>query len=238
MNNAILSAERLNVAYGPQRILFDVDFHLAENEICGVIGPNGAGKSTLLKSLYGLLKLESGTIGFMNEDLSVSGVRARIERGIAFVPQERSVFPNLTVEENLDLALDTLPSGRGMDRSERIALAFDLFPRLKERRQQLAGTMSGGEQRMVAISIGLMPQPKVLMLDEPTTGLAPQVVHNLMDVIKRLNNEFGISTIVVEQNILSTAKIADRMYILKSGRGSSFEGSPQQLTKQQILECL
>jgi branched-chain amino acid transport system ATP-binding protein len=238
VSNAVLSAERLNVGYGPQRVLFDLEFKLGEKEICGVIGPNGAGKSTLLKALYGLIKSQSGKVSFQSDDLTSTSVRARIERGISFVPQERSVFPNLTVEENLNLALDSLPSGRSVDRAERIGLAFSLFPRLKERRQQLAGTMSGGEQRMVAISIGLMPQPKVLMLDEPTTGLAPQVVHNLMDVIKKLNKEFGIATIVVEQNILSTAKIADRMYILKSGRGSSFEGCPQQLTKQQILECL
>ena len=157
---------------------------------------------------------------------------------ISYVPQERSVFPNLTVTENLDLAVDALPASRQTGREVQKELVLELFPRLKERSQQLAGTMSGGEQRMVAISIGLMSQPRVLMLDEPTTGLAPQIVHNLMDVIKRLNRDCGIATVIVEQNILSTAKIADRIYIVKDGRGSEFQGSPSQLTKQQIMECL
>lgn len=238
MSGNLLSASRASTGYGSQQVLFDVDFAVKQGEVCGIIGPNGAGKSTLLKALYGVLKLRGGAIYFEDEDLSSAGIVRRIQKGVSYVPQERSVFPNLTVEENLGLVIDSLPKGVRVDRDERVNLAYGLFPRLKERRQQLAGTMSGGEQRMVAISIGLMPQPKVLLLDEPTTGLAPLVVHNLMSVVKRLNEEYGIATVIVEQNILSMAKIADRIFILKGGRGMSFDGSPQQLTKQQILECL
>lgn len=238
MTESILSASGLNVAYGSQMVLRELDFALQATEICGVIGPNGAGKTTLLKSLYGLLGPRSGRIAFDGQDITATGVKERLERRVSYVPQERSIFPNLSVSENLDLATDALPAGRQVKRAVQKNLIFDLFPRLRERRLQLAGTMSGGEQRMVAISIGLMSEPRVLMLDEPTTGLAPQIVHNLMGVIKRLNKECGIATIIVEQNIISTAKIADRIYIVKEGRGSDFQGSPQHLTKQQIMECL
>lgn len=237
MGESILSSTNLCVSYGSQAVLTDLDFELAAGEICGIIGPNGAGKTTLLKSLYGLLKPSSGQIVFDGRDITATGVRERLKRRVSYVPQERSVFPNLTVSENLDLATDALPGSRHENRAQK-ELVFELFPRLKERRLQLAGTMSGGEQRMVAISIGLMSQPRVLMLDEPTTGLAPQVVHTLMSVIKHLNQSCAISTIIVEQNIVSTAKIADRIYIIKDGRGSKFEASPRQLTKQQIMECL
>lgn len=238
MIGSILSASGLSVAYGSQMVLHDLDFALEATEICGVIGPNGAGKTTLLKSLYGLLRPSRGRIVFDGQDITATGVRERLERRVSYVPQERSIFPNLSVSENLDLATDASPAARQVKRAAQKDLIFDLFPRLRERRLQLAGTMSGGEQRMVAISIGLMSEPRVLMLDEPTTGLAPQIVHNLMGVIKRLNQECGIATIIVEQNIISTAKIADRIYIVKEGRGSDFQGSPQQLTKQQIIECL
>jgi branched-chain amino acid transport system ATP-binding protein len=238
VSNSILSATRLSVSYGSQAVLRDIDFSLEPTEICGIIGPNGAGKTTLLRSLYGLLRARSGRICVEGHDITEKGVRERLERRISYVPQERSVFPNLTVTENLDLAVDALPASRQTGREVQKELVLELFPRLKERSLQLAGTMSGGEQRMVAISIGLMSQPRVLLLDEPTTGLAPQIVHNLMDVIKRLNRDCGIATVIVEQNILSTAKIADRIYIVKDGRGSEFQGSPNQLTKQQIMECL
>jgi branched-chain amino acid transport system ATP-binding protein len=238
MSCSLLSASHLCAGYSTQQVLFDVDFSLAHGEVCGIIGPNGAGKSTLLRALYGLLRLRGGSVHFQGEDISTSDVLRRIQMGVSYVPQERSVFTNLTVEENLKLAIESLPKGVAVNRNERVDLAYELFPRLKERRRQFAGTMSGGEQRMVAISIGLMPRPRLLMLDEPTTGLAPLVVHDLMNVVKRLNDEFGIATIIVEQNILSMAKIANRIFILKSGRGAEFIGSPQKLTKQQVLECL
>jgi branched-chain amino acid transport system ATP-binding protein len=235
----ILSASMLRVGYRSQEVLHDLDIALRRGEICGIIGPNGAGKSTLLKSFYGLLKPKSGSITFDGEDITGVAPRARLQMGISYVPQERSVFPNLSVTENLELALTSLPDRRsGNQEAEQREFLFDLFPRLRERRLQLVGTMSGGEQRMVAISIGLMARPRVLMLDEPTTGLAPKVVHQLMDVIKRLNVDHSISTIIVEQNVLSMLKIADRVHIIKNGRGKEFEGSPRDFTQQQILASL
>ncbi len=239
MSSIVLSASQLRIGYGSHQVLHDLDFTLRAGEICGVIGPNGAGKTTLLRSLYGLLKPSAGAIKFLGEDITAANSRAHLEKGISYVPQERSVFPNLTVIENLELALTSLPERRTGDQAaKQMEFLFDLFPRLRERRFQLAGTMSGGEQRMVAISIGLMARPRVLMLDEPTTGLAPQVVHLLMNIIKRLNQDHGIATIIVEQNVLSMIKIADRIQIVKSGRGSEFVGSPQNLTQQQLLEFL
>jgi len=238
MTNNILSASSLCVSFGSQDVLHDVNFTLSSNEVCGIIGPNGAGKTTLLKSLYGLVRPASGSIRFENHELSGGGVGDRIARQIAYVPQEQSVFPNLTVEENLDLAVTSLPPSRQARRDQQKSVVFDLFPRLRERRRQFAGTMSGGEQRMVAVGVGLMMQPRVLLLDEPTTGLAPLVVHNLMDVVHQLNRDHGIATVIVEQNILSMAKIASRIYLIKEGRGSSFDGDPQGLTKKQIMECL
>jgi branched-chain amino acid transport system ATP-binding protein len=239
MPSVVLSASELRVSYGAHEVLHGIDFNLRAGEICGIIGPNGAGKTTLLKSLYGLLKPTTGAVKYLGQDITSTNARARLQKGISYVPQERSVFPNLTVTENLELALTSLPERRTGDQAARqMELVLELFPRLRERRLQLAGTMSGGEQRMVAISIGLMAQPRVLMLDEPTTGLAPQVVHLLMSVIKRLNQEHGIATIIVEQNVLSMIKIADRIQIVKGGHGSEFGGSPLNLTQQQLLEFL
>lgn len=239
MSSVILSSSQLRVGYGSHEVLHGLDFSLRAGEICGVIGPNGAGKTTLLRSLYGLLKPSAGVVKFLGEDITRTNARARLVKGISYVPQERSVFPNLTVMENLELALTSLPDRRTGDQAARqMEFVLDLFPRLRERRLQLAGTMSGGEQRMVAISIGLMAQPRILMLDEPTTGLAPQVVHLLMSVIRRLNQDHGIATIIVEQNVLSMIKIADRIQIVKGGIGSELEGSPQVLTQQQLLEFL
>lgn len=239
MKPAILSASKLRVSYRSQEVLHDLDIALSRGEICGIIGPNGAGKSTLLKSLYGLLKPKSGSVIFDGQDITSIAPRRRLQMGISYVPQERSVFPNLSVTENLELALTSLPDRRsGTQQADQKEFLFDLFPRLRERRLQLVGTMSGGEQRMVAISIGLMARPRVLMLDEPTTGLAPIVVHQLMEVIKRLNVDRGISTIIVEQNVLSMLKIADRVQIIKNGSGKEFEGSPRDFTQQQILASL
>lgn len=238
MANYILSASSLNVSYGSQAVLYDLNFALCSDEVCGIIGPNGAGKTTLLRSLYGLVRPARGAILFDNHALPDGDVSARIARQMAYVPQERSVFPNLTVEENLDLAVTSLPQLRQLKREQQKLIVYDLFPRLKERRHQFAGTMSGGEQRMVAVGIGLMMQPRVLLLDEPTTGLAPLVVHNLMDVIHRLNHDHGIATVIVEQNILSMAKIASRIYLIKEGRGSWIDGDPRELTNKQIMESL
>jgi branched-chain amino acid transport system ATP-binding protein len=237
MIGEILSVSGVVAGYGRHDVLHDVSFSLRQGEICGVIGPNGAGKTTLLRSMFGLLPLKAGRVQFEGLDITSLSVRDRLRLGIAYVPQERNVFANLTVLENLEIALSALSEGAA-DFDRRSQLAFSLFPRLRERANQLSGSMSGGEQRMVAIAIGLMTKPRLLMLDEPTTGLAPQVVHQLMNTIRTLNVEHGISAIVVEQNILSLVKIANSIELIKDGHARRYSGRPADIAQQNIWEYL
>jgi branched-chain amino acid transport system ATP-binding protein len=237
MSNDILSATDIVTGYGLQTVLHDVSFELGTGTIGGIIGPNGAGKTTLLRSLFGLLPLTAGRVTFEGRDITLLSPRARMRLGIAYVPQERSVFANLSVLENLEIAVTSFVDGPARFKRQ-IDVVYSLFPRLRERQRQLAGSMSGGEQRMVAIGIGLMAAPRILMLDEPTTGLAPQTVHQLMNAIKTLNVEHGISTVVVEQNILSMLKIVDSVQLVKDGRAKTFSGRPSDLTQQKLWEYL
>jgi branched-chain amino acid transport system ATP-binding protein len=234
----MLSATDLRAGYGANLVLQGAQFALGEGSICGIIGPNGAGKTTLLRSLYGLLPLQSGEVRFDGRDITRSSPGERLRAGIGYVPQERNVFPNLTVTENLELGLIAFaPAERARRLHGRLEKIFALFPRLAERRGQLAGLMSGGEQRMVALGIGLMAEPRVLFLDEPTTGLAPLVVHQLMATIKALNRD-GLSTVVVEQNVLSLLDIVDELYLVKAGRCTRYEGDPRSLGQQKIWEYM
>ena len=233
---AILAVEEIRSGYGGNDVLRECSLTLNKGAICGVVGPNGAGKTTLLRAISGLLALSEGHIQFDGHDISALSVRERLQLGIACVPQERNVFSNLTVIENLEISYAAIP--RDFALKQQVELVFTLFPRLQERQQQLAGTMSGGEQRMVAIGIGLMSKPRLLMLDEPTTGLAPQVVHQLMKAISTMNSEHGITSIVVEQNILSLLKIADVIDIVKDGKIRRYEGTPSSLAQENVWEFL
>ena len=236
---AILSGRALGAGYAGNAVLKDADFALQPLEICGVIGPNGAGKTTLLRALFGQLPLRSGTIDLDGEDVGRLPMRERLRRGLSYVPQEHNVFPNLTVIENLHMAIDAHPDRyRLLKFRDRCDEVFDLFPRLAERRNQSAGSMSGGEQRMVAIAIGLMSQPRVLMLDEPTTGLAPQVVHALMATVALLNARERISIVIVEQNIASMLKIVHKLFLVKDGKSVPYDGDPEQLMQREVWEYL
>jgi branched-chain amino acid transport system ATP-binding protein len=237
MSNDLLIATGMTTGYGMQTVLRDVCFTLGNGSIGGIIGPNGAGKTTLLRSLSGLLPLTAGRVTFDGKDITSLSPRERMKLGIAYVPQERNVFANLSVLENLEIAVTSFidPSVRFR---RQIDVVYSLFPLLRERQRQLAGSMSGGEQRMVAIAIGLMAAPRVLLLDEPTTGLAPKAVHHLMSAIKALNVDHGISAVVVEQNILSMLKIVDSVQLLKDGRAKSYPGRPSDLTQQKLWEYL
>ena len=237
MKEIFLKVSNVAAAYGQNEVLHNASLSLAKGQILGVIGPNGAGKTTLLRSILGLIALKAGRVEFDGENISMLSVRDRIVRGIACVPQERNVFANLSVLENLQIATSAI-SDTQADRERRIERVFALFSRLHERQRQLAGTMSGGEQRMLAIGIGLMTEPRLLLLDEPTTGLAPQVVHQLMSAIKMLNSEFGIAAIVVEQNILSLLKIAHAVMIVKSGHIVPHNGDPSDLANRNVWEFL
>jgi branched-chain amino acid transport system ATP-binding protein len=235
----ILAATDLRSAYGDNLVLRGVDFQLEQGSICGVIGPNGAGKTTLLRTLYGLLPLRSGNVVFNGRSIGRMSSRERLLAGICYVPQERNVFPNLSVAENLEMALSVLEApARKQQLRPRLDYVYSLFPKLAERRSQAAGLMSGGEQRMVAISMGLMMRPRVLFLDEPTTGLAPVVLHQLMRTIRDLSRNEGISTVIVEQNIVSMLAIVDRLCLVKAGLCTPFEGDPAGIGEQKIWDYM
>lgn len=210
----LLEINDLNVYYGAIHAIQGVSFNVREGEILTLIGANGAGKSTILKTISGILHSRTGSVNFNGEDISGTAPYKITRKGLSYVPEGRMVFSQLTVQENLEMG------GYVRNQSE-IAPAIDnvyaRFPRLKERRNQIAGTLSGGEQQMLAIGRALMSDPKLLMLDEPSMGLAPILVSQIFDIIKELN-ESGVTILLVEQNARMALKIANRGYVLETGR--------------------
>ncbi len=211
----MLRIEKLSFAYGDLRVLWDVDLEVSEGEIVTVVGANGAGKSTILKNVSRLVKPLSGAIRFLDEDLGRCEPHDVVGRGVVQVPEGRKIFPELTVTENLRMG-SYLPGAR-KDREKNLEWVFTLFPRLKEREKQLGGTMSGGEQQMLAIARGLMANPKLLLLDEPSLGLSPLFVKNIFRIIQDINAE-GVTILLVEQNVYQSLRIAHRAYVLETGR--------------------
>ena len=209
----MLKAENLNVYYGKIHALKDVSFEVHEGEIVALIGANGAGKSTTLKTISGILHAKTGKIEFMGEDISHVESYKLLAKGLAHVPEGRRIFLQMTVEENLEMG--GYINKRVTD--EDLENVYTRFPRLKERRSQIAGTLSGGEQQMLAMSRALMSHPKLLMLDEPSMGLAPILVEQIFDIIKELH-EAGSTILLVEQNAEMALQIAGRAYVLESGR--------------------
>ncbi len=206
----MLKVDDLNAYYDKAQILREVNLKVDKGEAVAVLGPNGAGKTTLLRSICGLVKTE-GRIIFNGKDIASLKPHERIRLGISICPEGRGLFPNMTVEDNLKL-------GALLEECEdRLKYVFELFPRLKERRNQLVKTMSGGEQQMVAIGRALMANPKLILLDEPSMGLAPIVVENIAEALKRIKEELGISILIVEQNISLAFEVADRAYVLVKG---------------------
>ena len=207
-----VQVDGLQVTYGPALVLRDVSLEASTGEAVAVIGPNGAGKTTLLRTMIGMIQPTRGRISYDGNDCN--GLRAfeMARLGVVYVPAEKELFPGMTVFENLELG-----SCRNVRRtSERLSYVFDLFPRLEERRQQLAGTLSGGEQQMVAIGRALMGCPKVLLLDEPSTGLAPKVVEELYRQLAKLKTT-GLTLIVTEQQVQLVLSLTDRAYVLEQG---------------------
>jgi branched-chain amino acid transport system ATP-binding protein len=239
VGDAILRINSLEAGYSDSAVLRGATMELRAGEIAGLIGPNGAGKTTALRCMAGLLGFRSGSLSVLGLDVKrAAPVELRLA-GLGYVPQERNVFPNLSVSENLETAYRAAGKGAAaVNLGERLAFVEDLFPRLAERRKQIAGLMSGGEQRMLALAMGLVLKPRALLLDEPTTGLAPLVVHQLMNTIQRLRKSDGISILLVEQNIASLLKIVDRLYVMKEGVCREFEGDPRELERQNIWEYL
>ncbi|NOX16023.1 MAG: ABC transporter ATP-binding protein [Epsilonproteobacteria bacterium] len=211
---AFLKINNINVAYGDIQVLFDVSLHIEKGEVMSIIGANGAGKTTTLKTISGLLHPAKGSIIFNNETIDNLPPEKIVEKGIIHVPEGRRLFPFMSVEENLEMGSY---NSRAYDkRFETMEEIFELFPRLKERRKQMAGTLSGGERQMVAVGRGLMAKPVVLMFDEPSLGLAPVIIKSMMDAIKKIANS-GITIILVEQNIHASLSISDRAYVLEQG---------------------
>ena len=210
----MLNAEHINVYYGRIHAVKDVSFHVNEGEIVALIGANGAGKSTTLKTVSGLLHSKTGKIEFMGKDISKAEAYKLVSMGLAHVPEGRRVFLQMTVKENLEMGAYTQNPA---DTEKDVEDVFTRFPRLRERQNQIAGTLSGGEQQMLAIGRAMMSHPKLLILDEPSMGLAPILVGQIFDIIKELHKS-GTTILLVEQNAEMALAVADRAYVMESGK--------------------
>ena len=211
----MLRIEKLNFSYGDLRVLWDVDIEVRAGEVVTVVGANGAGKSTVLRNISRLVRPGSGAITFEGHDLRRLESHEIVELGIVQVPEGRRIFPEMTVVENLRMG--SYVKATRKDRERNIERCFSLFPRLKERHKQLGGTMSGGEQQMLAIARGLMANPRLLLLDEPSLGLSPLFVKNIFEIVQEINRQ-GTTILLVEQNVFQSLRIANRAYVLETGR--------------------
>ena len=222
----ILKVDNINVYYGAIHAIKGISFHVDEGEVVTLIGANGAGKSTTLQTISGLLRSRTGSIEFNGENISRLPSHKIVERGLAQVPEGRRVFLQMTVQENLDMGAYT-QKGSGVDAE--LEKVFETFPRLAERRKQIAGTLSGGEQQMLAMGRALMSKPKLLMLDEPSMGLAPILVEQIFEIIKQLHAN-GTTILLVEQNAQMALSVADRAYVLETGK-ISLSGTGKELAE-------
>jgi len=212
----VLVIDKLRTGYGRKQVVFDVDIHVNEGEVVGILGHNGSGKSTTIKAVLGILPAQAGRITFQGRDVTKAGSRSNVKAGMALIPSERFVFADLSVLDNLLLGGANEPDGD--KRAKRLEMVYSLLPILKERSEQLAGTMSGGQQRMVSLGLALMSSPKLLMLDEPSLGLAPAVVEQIFSRVRQLADSEGLSVLLLEQNVGQALRIVDRVYVMRSGR--------------------
>ncbi|MFY8178485.1 MAG: ABC transporter ATP-binding protein [Limnohabitans sp.] len=226
----LLTIEGLRAGYGAVEVLRGVDLHIAPGELVALLGSNGAGKTTLNSVVSGLVPTWAGRVVFDGQDLTSAHYRRVVQAGLIQVPEGRKVFPNLSVLENLELGAFTRARER---RAENLSHVFDIFPRLRERQTQLAGTMSGGEQQMLAIGRGLMAEPKLLILDEPSLGLSPLLVEELFNLIAQLRAD-GLAVLLVEQNVVQSLAIADRAYVMENG-SIRFSGTSSELLASDTL---
>ncbi|MEM2103764.1 MAG: ABC transporter ATP-binding protein [Candidatus Bathyarchaeia archaeon] len=224
----MLEVEKVSAAYGDLQVLREVSVKVSEGELISVVGSNGAGKTTLLRTISGLLYPKDGRIKFLENDVSTLKPYKRAALGIAHVMEGRRLFPNLTVEENLKMGAYLPQAWRKRDETSEIV--YDLFPRLKERQKQLAGTLSGGEQQMLAIGRALMLRPKLLLLDEPSLGIAPKLALSIFETIKKINEAEKVAILLVEQNVHLSLQLSKRAYVIENGR-IVLEGTSDELLK-------
>lgn len=225
MSDALLAMDDVRASYGDFQALFNITLEIRTGEIVTLIGANGAGKTTILRVISGLLRSQHGQLQFEGQDISKLPPHEIVIRGVSHVPEGRQLFPHMSVEENLALGAYI---GRVRPRlKDLIEEQFELFPRLKERRRQLAGTLSGGEQQMVALARGLMAAPKLLLLDEPSLGLSPKIVEEVFAKVQQIGQS-GVTVLIVEQNVVDGLSISDRGYVVENGE-ITLQGSPKEL---------
>ena len=230
----MLKIENLHVSYGGIQALRGINMQVRDGEIATLIGANGAGKSTTLRTISGLVKASSGSVQWNGEELLGKSIDKIIGSGIALSPEGRRVFPDMTVLDNLKIGAYLRKDKDGIEKD--IQWVYDLFPRLKERSWQLAGTLSGGEQQMLAVGRALMSRPKLLMMDEPSLGLAPLVVQGIFDIIRTINEQ-GVTVLLIEQNANMALKIADYAYVLETGNITKFGTGAELLADESIKEA-
>ena len=211
----MLQVQNLNVSYGRLQVIWDLSLEIGKGEMVAILGPNGSGKTTALKSITGLLPSNSGNIRFLDRDITGIPTHLLTRLGLAFIPEERNLFSAMSVEDNLLMGAFTISEKTRIGRN--LSYVYDLFPRLKQRKIQLAGTMSGGERQMLAIARGLMSNPRLILLDEPSMGLSPENVVAVFETIQKLRDE-DVTVLIVEQNVDTTLKFADRAYVMEQGR--------------------
>ncbi len=229
----LLRLTSVDAGYGGFQALFGISVEIEAGETVAVIGPNGAGKTTLMRVISGLIRPTSGAITMEGTDLVRTPAHRILELGIAHVPENRRLFPAMTVEDNLRMGAYIRPARTRF--AERLAYVYELFPRLRERRHQLAGTMSGGEQQMCAIGRALMSEPKLLLLDEPSAGLAPVVVQQVFALVQRIRAS-GLTVLIVEQNVRQVLQVGDRAYLLEAGTIRS-SGSADELLRSEAVSA-
>jgi branched-chain amino acid transport system ATP-binding protein len=228
----MLVVHDLEVFYADVQALWGVSFHVDAGEVVALLGSNGTGKTTTLRTVSGLLDPASGSIAFDDRNITTAGTDEIVAMGLVQIPEGRQLWPDLTVQDNLRLGAYSHNAREKFEAS--LAWVYELFPRLEERRHQRAGTLSGGEQQMCAIARGLMARPTLLMLDEPSLGLAPMLVETVFDVLDTINHE-GVTILLVEQNVHQTLQLADRAYVLETGR-VALEGSAAELAASEYVQ--
>jgi branched-chain amino acid transport system ATP-binding protein len=230
----LLEIKGLRSGYGKALILHDISIEVEEGGVTAIIGPNGAGKTTLLRSIYGIADLYGGAVSFRGEDITKLSPASISMKGVNYVPQDNSIFSSLTVLENLRMGA-TVMAGKGRSIDERLEGIYQRFPRLKDRRNQLGGTLSGGERQMLAISCALMTDPDLILLDEPSAGLQPTLVQGLFEEIKRIHDE-GRTILIVEQNAKMALEIARRGYVLEGGRIKLQDEAKKLLETEEVVK--